>query len=124
MGERGSADRVEPVDPMANLAVGQAVTVRGVIDRPACGEGCDALVTFRWANGTESRVWVRHADISLAASAHPHAGIEAPASCIYCRGRGYYRDDLSGGESYCTCSLGRQLETRERPPAGIEGGRR
>jgi hypothetical protein len=29
--------------------------------------------------------------------------------CVYCKDRGLYRDDLSGGESYCTCSAGKQL---------------
>lgn len=35
-------------------------------------------------------------------------GLELPAepACIYCGGAGSYRDDLSGGESYCTCLAG------------------
>jgi cytidine deaminase len=30
--------------------------------------------------------------------------------CIYCHDRGFFRDDLSGGESFCTCAAGVSLK--------------
>jgi hypothetical protein len=33
-------------------------------------------------------------------------------TCLYCKGRGYFRDCLSGGECYCTCPAGHQLEAK------------
>lgn len=33
--------------------------------------------------------------------------------CIYCQNKGFFRDDLSGGESYCTCAVGMSLKKVE-----------
>lgn len=37
--------------------------------------------------------------------------------CLCCRGTGWFRDDLSGGESYCDCPAGQRLKEFERPPS-------
>lgn len=37
---------------------------------------------------------------------------EGSARCLYCRGRGYYGDELSGGEAYCTCIDGKVLRDK------------
>ncbi len=33
--------------------------------------------------------------------------------CIYCSDRGFFGDELSGGESYCTCKAGEDLKASE-----------
>jgi hypothetical protein len=38
--------------------------------------------------------------------------------CMYCNGRGFFRDDLSGGESYCMCEAGRRLREFDRAKVG------
>lgn len=37
-----------------------------------------------------------------------------PASCACCRGKGFFSDELSGGESYCMCPVGVELQRTER----------
>lgn len=31
------------------------------------------------------------------------------AHCMYCHNSGFFRDELSGGESYCDCAFGKNL---------------
>lgn len=40
--------------------------------------------------------------------------------CFYCKGLGFYRDDLSGGESYCTCEAGQVLYENEQCAKDME----
>lgn len=33
--------------------------------------------------------------------------------CVYCANKGWFSDELSGGESYCTCIMGKALAQAE-----------
>lgn len=33
--------------------------------------------------------------------------------CLYCKDKGYFSDELSGCESYCTCDKGKCLKQAE-----------
>lgn len=39
--------------------------------------------------------------------------MSARSHCMYCNGKGYFRDNLSGTQSYCSCEEGRGLEAHE-----------
>jgi len=39
---------------------------------------------------------------------------ETPTDCSYCRGKGFYSDELSGNETYCLCREGKTLMEMEK----------
>lgn len=45
-------------------------------------------------------------------------GYEKDYYCPHCQDRGFFRDDLSGGESYCTCEAGKNLKAKESDQGG------
>lgn len=34
--------------------------------------------------------------------------------CIYCHNNGFYGDEFTGGENYCDCKIGRDLQEFEQ----------
>lgn len=39
--------------------------------------------------------------------------LDSKGRCVYCANAGFYRDDLTGGESYCLCEHGVRLKQME-----------